>query len=137
MKLKAFRLSQGDNLKESIEAFVKAENISAATVVSAVGSLEKVTIRMAGAAPNKQDIRTYEGSFEIVSLIGNLGQDRTHLHMSFSDAEGKVIGGHLKEGSIVHTTAEIVLTVDETLTFAEEVDQKTGFGELKVIEHGN
>jgi predicted DNA-binding protein with PD1-like motif len=43
-----------------------------------------------------------------------------------------VIGGHLKEGSIVHTTVELVLAVDDSLRFSEENDPDTGFGELKI-----
>lgn len=137
MKLVAFRLVQGSLLKESLEHFIKSEAISSATIISAVGSLSEVRIRMAGAAPGRQDIREYTGSFEIVSLIGNLGIDRTHLHVSFSDSEGQVVGGHLKEGAIVHTTVEVVLATDKSLTFSEEIDDNTGFGELKVTQNGN
>lgn len=87
---------------------------------------------MAGAEPSKQDIRTLKGPFEIVSLIGNLGPERTHLHISVSDNNGAVIGGHLKEDSVVHTTVELVVAAEETLQFSEELDADTGFGELKV-----
>lgn len=132
MNMRAVRLQEGQLLKESIEDFIKAENITAATIISAVGSLSHVRARMAGATPDKQDIRDYNGSFEIVSLIGNLGLGRTHLHVAFSDDEGRVIGGHLKEGSVVHTTVELVLAVDKSLEFGEAVDNTTGFGELEV-----
>ena len=73
MRMIALRLHEGEDVKEAIEAFVRAKKILAATVISAVGSLHRVRVRMAGAAPDAQDIRDYEGSFEIVSLIGNVG----------------------------------------------------------------
>lgn len=133
IKMFAFRLHEGECLKAAIQRAVVDHQFSAATVISAVGSLSEVTVRMAGAAPDRQDIRTYEGNFEIVSFIGNLGQSRVHLHISFSDTEGKVTGGHLKDG-IVHTTVELVLAVDDAMTFSEEVDPQTGFGELKVTD---
>lgn len=131
MGMIAKRLTDGAELRSSIEQLVIDSNCTAASIVSAVGSLKSVKIRMAGAQPNKQDIRRYDGSFEIVSLIGNLGLDRTHLHISISDNEGRVIGGHLKE-AIVHTTVELVLICDEQLQFDSAVDHKTGFKELMI-----
>jgi uncharacterized protein len=129
----AVRLHEGEALKESIEAIVRERKLSSAVVLSAVGSLSRARIRMSGAKPDKQDIRDYDGAFEIVSLIGNLGQNRTHLHIAISDQDGQVVGGHLKEESIVHTTVELVLAVEDNLTFSEEIDPETGFGELKIV----
>lgn len=128
----AIRLREGQDLKEAIEAFVKEQELSSATVISAVGSLSHVRMRMAGAQPGKQDIRDLKGSFEIVSLIGNIGPGRVHLHMAVSDADGQVTGGHLKEGNIIHTTVELVLVSDDMLAFGEAVDPATGFGELSI-----
>lgn len=135
MNLFAFRLRKGDLLKESIERVVAERKFSAVTIVSAVGSLSKLRIRMAGAQPDRQDIREFVEPFEVVSLIGNIGQGRAHVHIAASNKEGQVVGGHLKEGSIVETTAEIVLAVDTNLVFSEETDETTGFGEL-VITNG-
>lgn len=132
MRMIATRLREGQDLKLTIEKLVKAMNVSAATIISGVGSLNVAVLRMAGASSDKQDIRTFDGPFEIVSLTGNLGAGRTHLHMSISDREGVVTGGHLKEGSIVHTTVELVLAVEDKLTFGEARDPETGFGELAI-----
>jgi predicted DNA-binding protein with PD1-like motif len=52
--------------------------------------------------------------------------------MSFSDNEGIVRGGHLKEGTIIHPTAEIVIGIDEDVQMKREFDQETGFDELVV-----
>ena len=123
MRMMALRLREGEDVKDAVETFVRSKNIHAATVISAVGSLRRVRIRMAGAAPDAQDIRDYKGAFEIVSLIGNI-----------SNSEGEVLGGHVKEGCIAHTTVELVLAVDDALEFQEEIDPATGFGELKIKE---
>jgi len=128
----ATRLREGQDLKESIEKLIQAMNVSAATVISATGSLHAATLRMAGASADTQDIRTFTGPFEIVSLIGNLGQNRTHLHMSVSDKDGNVVGGHVKEGCKTHTTIELVLAVEDNLIFDEGDDPQTGFGELAI-----
>ena len=132
MRMVVTRLREGQDLKRSIEKLVEAMDISAATVLSAVGSLSLATLRMAFAKGEPQDIRSLQGPLEIVSVTGNLGPDRTHLHMSVSDRYGRVVGGHIKEGCIVDTTVELVLAVEDNLLFAEEIDAKTGFGELSI-----
>lgn len=134
MRLLATRFQEGEDLKIAIEQFVRRNSLSSATILSGVGSLGHVRVRMAGAQPDKQDIRDYDGKFEIVSLMGNLGPNRVHLHIAFSDPEGKVLGGHLKEGSIVHTTVELVIATEESIVFNEAVDAETGFNELEITE---
>lgn len=123
-------------MRLAIANFVAVEKLAACVVVSAVGSLSKARIRMAGAVPDNQDIRDYEGSYEIVSLIG-APNDTMHLHIAISDENGQVIGGHMKEGCIVHTTVELVLANEETLRFTREVDPNTGFDELQIKKAAN
>lgn len=132
MNMLAFRLKPGQDLKTGIEEIIKENNIESGFIATCVGSLHKVTMRMAGAQPDKQDIRTMEGHFEIVSLVGTVSVSGTHLHISVSDENGDVIGGHLKEGSIVTTTAEIVIGYDNDVKFNRIHDNTTGFEELSV-----
>lgn len=132
MKLHTFRLTPGKDLKIEIEKYVKAHTIQAGFIVTCVGGLQQATVRMAGAQPDAQDIRTYEKDFEITSLVGTVSVNGVHLHMAMSDKEGVCYGGHLKEGTIIHPTAEIVIGEDETATYTREFDQETGFPELKV-----
>ena len=71
-------------------------------------------------------IRTYHRHFEIVSLVGTFSADTQgkvslkHLHMSVSDSEGQVIGGHLISGR-VYTTLELVLGTIQGVAFQREV----------------
>ncbi len=132
MKTYSFRLTPGDDLKLGIEKFTSRATIGAGYILTCVGSLTEVVIRLAGATPEKQDIRSYRGHFEIVSLVGTVSINGCHLHMSFSDEYGTVAGGHLKEGSVVGTTAEVVLGEDENVQYYRELDPETGFPELNV-----
>lgn len=132
MNMLAFRLTPGQDLKFGIEEIIKDKDISSGFVLTCVGSLHEVVIRMAGAQPEKQDIRTLKGHFEIVSLVGTVSVAGTHLHISVSDENGEVVGGHLKEGSLVTTTAEVVIGYDENVTFERVLDDATGFEELSV-----
>lgn len=56
-----------------------------------VGSLTNNTIRFANQSEGSKD----DGHFEIVSLIGSVSVNGSHLHISISDSTGKTIGGHL------------------------------------------
>ena len=69
---------------------------------------------------------------EIVSLVGTLSDGSGHLHASLSDAQGKVVGGHVLGDMVVFTTAEVVIGECEQVTFKREMDPRTGFGELIV-----
>jgi len=132
MKTYAFRLRSGQDLRGEIDKFVREKNIKAGVILTCVGNLQKAVLRMADA----KEIKTYEddGSFEIVSLVGTVEAGNSHLHISISDKEGNVFGGHLKEGSIVGVTAEIVVGELEGLSFHRELDEDTGYDELVVEE---
>ena len=78
-------------------------------------------------------IRTFHKHFEIVSLVGTfaVNDGGKHLHMSVSDSEGTVIGGHVISGR-VFTTLELVLGTIQGVTFVREIDEQTGYLELTV-----
>jgi predicted DNA-binding protein with PD1-like motif len=134
MKTFAFRLRKGQDIKEEIKKFVKQNNIQAGIILTAVGCVDKAVVRMAGATPEKFDIRTYEEKLEIVSLVGTVSKEDSHLHISLSKENGQVIGGHLKGEAIVDVTAEIVIGELEDVIFSTEDDPTTGYKELKVIK---
>lgn len=127
-----FRLKPGADLKSSIEEKARQHSVKAGFIVTCVGGLQQATVRMAGATPTAQDIRTFNGDYEIVSLVGTVSVNGVHLHMSFSDGDGIVRGGHLKEGTLIRPTAEIVIGVDENAEMRREMDEETGFAELVI-----
>ena len=132
MKTYAFRLKPGQDLREEIDKFAKEHDIKAGVIFACVGSLKKAVLRMAGAKPGVEEIKTYEGAFEIVSLVGTVETGNRHLHIAISDKDGNVFGGHLKEGSIVETTVEVVIGELEGIKFSRQLDSETGYNELVV-----
>ncbi len=129
MKTYVLRLSPGDDPKVKLQAFVNENNLKAAVVLSAVGSLTKAVLRYA----NSDNPTTLTGHFEIVSLSGTLGSTSgSHLHLSVSDNTGKTLGGHLMDGSVIFTTLEISIGAMTDLEFKREVDPVTTYKELKV-----
>jgi uncharacterized protein len=128
MKTYALRLKPGQDLRLELEDFVAAKRLRAGLVLTCVGSLTKAALRLADAS----DTTLLEGKFEIVSLVGTFSTDGPHLHISVSDQAGETYGGHLQTGSLVYTTAEVVLGELEEHTFSRTIDPQTGYDELVV-----
>jgi uncharacterized protein len=127
-KTHVFRLMPGDNLRKGIEAVVKQKGIVAGWIGCGVGSLTSYHIRFANQSKGMQA----EGYFEIVSLMGTISVNGWHIHISISDDKGQTIGGHLLDGNVIYTTAEIVIVEAEGLVFRREKDETTGWNELVV-----
>jgi len=125
-----FRLHPGQDLYQEIKKYIEKNMIKAACILTCVGSLKKINIRLA----NATEFLQLNENFEITSLVGNIScNDRMHLHISISDSTGKTFGGHLCEtDNIVHTTAEIVLGEMPSLIFEKEKDEISGWNELKI-----
>jgi uncharacterized protein len=127
-KVFAFRLKPKEDVKKSLLAFAENNKIKAACIVTAVGSLEQLHLRLA----NQKDGELKKGYFEVVSLTGTLSDSSCHLHLAVSDGAGQTIGGHLLEKTIVYTTMEIVVAELSDLAFHRELDPVYGYQELVV-----
>lgn len=125
------RLHPNDELRSSLQEFAKHQGIQAGFVITCVGALRDLTIRLAGATPSKQAVETYDQEFEIVSLAGTVTADDCHLHIAVSDTSGKVLGGHLKSAKI-GVTAEVIIGEDESVVYERVMDKITGFEELEI-----
>lgn len=122
------RLKPGEDLRQSLTGFVRDHQIKAGWIITCVGSLTQYHLRFA----NQPQGDTAQGHFEIVSLTGTLSVNGSHLHMAVSDSSGATIGGHLLDGNIVYTTAEIVIGTSDDLEFTREKDGTTPWQELQV-----
>lgn len=131
MKQITVRLKPGQRLKEEIEKIALAKDVKAGCLLSIVGGLENARLRMPGSTLENQLVKEWTGPFEIVSGIGTISKDGCHIHVSLSDKEGNVIGGHLKDGCVVRSTAEVVLGVFDDVVYRRVLDSETGFEELE------
>jgi predicted DNA-binding protein with PD1-like motif len=128
MRALVVRLRPGEDLRRELLALAARERVPAGWVMTCVGSLQQVSLRLAGAAEHA----IFQGAFEIVALTGTLERDGGHLHLAVADERGQTLGGHLAEGCVVRTTAEVVLAADDDLLFAREHDPATGYDELVI-----
>ncbi|MEJ8841934.1 PPC domain-containing DNA-binding protein [Lacibacter sp. H375] len=128
VKIHAFRLKPGQDLKQEIAAYVQQHKIEAGWIMTCVGSVAQYNLRFA----NQPEGNIASGHFEIVSLVGTVSINGSHLHMSVSDSTGATIGGHLLDSNIVYTTAEIVIGEGKQLVFTREKDGTTPWEELQI-----
>lgn len=128
IKAHPLRLKPGADLKKEIVAYANENNIQAGWIASCAGSLTHYNIRFA----NQPEGSKGEGHYEIVSLSGTVSANGLHLHISISDSTGKTIGGHLLDGNIIYTTAEIILQEDDGFVFTREKDNATPWKELQI-----
>jgi hypothetical protein len=76
--------------------------------------------------------RTFVEPMEIVSLTGTLCLEGLHVHISLARRDGSCIGGHLAQGCIVNTTAELVIGELPRVEFRRPLDSAIGYHELSV-----
>ena len=126
----AFRLTRGSNLKKEIISYCQKKNIKAGVIICAVGCIQHLHIRLAEA----KEYIDKEGCYEIVSITGTLSQKDVHIHIAVSDNTGKTVGGHLKDGTIIDTTCEVVICELKDYVFTREPDSETGYDELVIKE---
>jgi predicted DNA-binding protein with PD1-like motif len=131
MKVFAIRLKPNEDLRESLKNFANQENIKAGFILSAIGSLQQATIRFA----NQDTSTVLTDKFEIIALNGTIATTGVHLHIAISDKQGKILGGHLDNGCIIYTTAEIIIGTSEEFTFNRIFDEQTGYLELEITRN--
>jgi predicted DNA-binding protein with PD1-like motif len=127
MQALPLRLTPGQDLRLAIEAALGSH--TAAFVLQGIGSLSVVQLRYAGV----DSVAELRGDLEILTIAGSIAPDGAHLHMSVSDARGRVFGGHVAPGCIVRTTAEILLAVLPDHAFSRALDVAgSGYKELVI-----
>ena len=128
MKVHCYRLEPNDDLKSKLAQICSEKNLQAACIVSSVGSLKKLKLRLA----NSKTFLEKNENFEIISLNGTISVHGIHLHASVSDEQGRVFGGHLMDQNFIYTTCELVILELPGVSFTREMDKATGFKELRI-----
>lgn len=122
------RLNPDEDLKKKIASICEKNKIMAGAVVSVVGSLKNLNIRLA----NSNAFLKREEKMEVLSLQGSISVSGIHLHISVADSQGNVMGGHLMDENHIFTTLEMVILIFEDLIFDRKIDNQTGYKELMI-----
>lgn len=129
MNLFPLRLKPNQDLRQSLQNFALEKNITAGFILTAAGSLKEASIRFA----NQDKAIVLNNYFEILALNGTIANTGCHLHITVSNQYGNVIGGHLVDGCIIYTTAEIIIGSSDNFSFIRNMDRETGYPELEII----
>jgi uncharacterized protein len=128
MDVIALRLKPQQDLKVELDQYIQTQKLEAACILTCVGSLTEAMLRHAGQPAGTH----YQGPLEIVSLTGMMSVHGSHYHIAIADSTGQTWGGHLLNGSLIYTTAEIVIGVLSHLSFERVHDPATGYRELSI-----
>ncbi|CAF1352414.1 unnamed protein product [Adineta steineri] len=107
------RLTPNKDVLTSIRTLMNEANLRSVFIMTCVGSVKAILLRLA----NTTDTIELKTPHEIVSLVGTIDSDGQHIHGSFSDGKGNVVGGHVLDGNpmTVYTTVEIMLAECEDI----------------------
>ncbi|MGF1496990.1 MAG: PPC domain-containing DNA-binding protein [Elainellaceae cyanobacterium] len=130
MEVLPVRLTPGQDLRQRLMQIAVAYPIQAGFILSGIGSLRQAAIRFA----NQEAPIMQAGYFEMIAINGTLSQNGVHLHVAIANQHGQLLGGHLCDGSIIHTTAEIVIGIAPGVVLRRSPDPRTGFLELDIGE---
>ncbi len=115
----ALRLERGDDIHDTIQNFCADQNIANATV-EGVGSVESPALAHYSIDTKQFTDRKLQGIYEITSLLGNVAlvenNPFAHLHVTVSDLEMRVLGGHLVKGECSATLELIIRATDARYT---------------------
>ena len=124
----ALRLLPGEDLIAGLRTQMARHGLQAAWITGAVGSLTHANLRYAA----QPDGTLLEGAFEVIALGGTLDPECEHLHLSLSDEQGLMRGGHVLPGCLVRTTLELVVGELEAYRFGRAPCPQSGYEELLI-----
>ena len=96
-------LAKGDYINQTFESFAAIQGVECAWL-NGIGALENPEIGYYSIDDKSYLRKQFKGDFELTSLIGNItmkeGKPFAHTHITFSDTNYKVFGGHLFDAKI-------------------------------------
>ncbi len=101
-----YNFTTGVDVFNSLNELNKNDN-STSFLISAVGDLSKVSFK----CPLNDKPVVFKKKLEIITLSGYIRSNESHLHISVSDEECGVLGGHLLPGTIVLKSLDILIGV--------------------------
>jgi predicted DNA-binding protein with PD1-like motif len=104
-------LDRGALLLESIQDVIKAKDIRDGQVMISSGSVQECTYHYVASTALKaqNEFRTVKGPSEILSAGGIIADGEPHIHISLSNPDKGVYGGHLEKGCRVLYLAEFTV----------------------------
>lgn len=104
MRAAPLHLEPGADVRLSLEQMARQQQATG-FVLSVVGNLSQAAFQ----CPGRQQPTVLRGELEIITLQGTLSPEGVHLHLSFSDPDCQVWGGHLEPGTLIMKGADLLV----------------------------
>jgi glutaredoxin/predicted DNA-binding protein with PD1-like motif len=104
MRPQPLKLGPGSDLRRSLEQLALQQNASG-FVLGVVGNLSRAAFQ----CPGRAEPNVLQGDLEIITLNGTVSPQGVHLHLSLSDGDCQVWGGHLEHGTLVLKGADLLV----------------------------
>ena len=96
-------LEKGDYINRTLETFADIKGVGCAWI-NGIGAIEDPEIGYYSWESKSYHHKIFHGDYELTSLLGNItlkeGKYFSHTHITFSDTNYKVFGGHLFDAKI-------------------------------------
>ncbi len=120
-------LAKGDFINQTFEAFAEKKGVGCAWL-NGIGALENPEIGYYSIKDKKYHRKQFTGEFELTSLIGDItmkeGKPFAHTHITFSDTDYQVYGGHLFDAKITAAGEFLIQLGTDDIT--REINQSIG-----------
>ena len=108
-------LDKGDLINKTFEDFSEVNNIAFAWL-NGIGAIEDPEIGIYSIDKKLYHKKQFQGMYELTSLVGNItikdGKFFSHTHITFSDSNYNVYGGHLFDTKI-SAAGEFIMIPDK------------------------
>jgi predicted DNA-binding protein with PD1-like motif/glutaredoxin len=104
MRSLPLKLGPGSDLRRSLEELAIEQDASG-FVLGVVGNVSRAAFQ----CPGRSEPTVLSGDLEIITLQGTVSPQGVHLHLSLSDGDCQVWGGHLEPGTLVLKGAELLV----------------------------
>lgn len=125
------RLEKGEDLLQALARICRDEKITLARL-EAIGAVTGALVGYYDQEKREYRYTSFPGGREIVSLTGNVslldGEPMVHAHIALADREGRVVGGHLGEGTVVFACEYLIeeLETPDGAGLERSFDEATG-----------
>lgn len=126
------KLSDGEDLVESLKKCVTDKGIKAAMVLSGIGMLREFELGYFDGKGYRNQF--YADPWELVGLHGSItteGGIIVHIHAAVAGKDHRLVGGHVQKAK-VNVVNEIILLRLDSLKLARKPDPASGLNLLSV-----
>ncbi len=120
-------LAQGNMINKAFEEYAETNEIGSAWL-SGIGALKDPEVGYYSMQTKSYQHKIFPGNYELLSLSGNIsikeGKYFSHTHITFSDTNYQVFGGHLFDAKI--TAAGEFIMMPGTKNINREINSDIG-----------